>query len=443
MAKKSVMLVGAALTATAVAVALSGCGSNNAGGGSGGSGTTITYLSSQQGPSVTATATDLKPVIAKFTKQTGIKVNVQVADWNSLQTKINTSISAGTGPDVMNIGNTWGPSYQAGGAFTEFTGKNADAIGGLDKFATTALNAGSQADKTSSPASVPLFGLAYGLYYNKALFKEAGIATPPTTWEEMVADAKKITALGNGKWGIAIAGNNYTESIHFAFLTAAQNGGDWYKGEKPTFTSDANVQGVQRYLDLMGTDKVVNPADAQNNDTGAALVELAQGKAGMVLAQIADSTLTSNGMKQGDWGVTYLPWPEGTPKENQISTFPAGINIAIPKYSKNQSAALKFVKFMTSEEAQNDLDKPFTSLPVLKDATPTFTSDTEEAKVFSTAYNTQAKVLPQVKTEGDFETSVGKAIGGLIQQIASGKKVTTAQIKAALADAQAQVEALG
>lgn len=444
MAKKRVMLVGA-LAAATLALSLAGCSSNSSSSNGGSTkGATLQYWASNQGTSLDNDKQVLTPVLADFTKQTGIKVNLTVIGWNDLQTKINTAITSGTGPDVVNIGNTWGPAFQATGAFVEFTGKNATAIGGTDKFATTALNAGSQADKTDKPTAVPLYGLAYGLYYNKALFSAAGIATPPATWEEFVSDAQKLTNKSAGVYGVAIAGASYTENVHFAFLTAAQNGGEFYNGSKPTFTSDAIVSGISRYLDLIGKDGVVNPDDAQKDSGSDPLTELAAGKAAMVLSQNnADATLLANGMTQADFGVTNLPWPDGTPAKNQISTFPAGIDIAVFKYTKNLDAALKFVKYMTSDSTQATLDKPYKALPVLKSAKPSFTDDATEAAVFTKAYNEQSKVLPQVSSEGDFESAVGKAVTNLIAEIAQGKTVSDSDIKQALADAQSTVEAAG
>ncbi len=41
--------------------------------------------------------------------------------------------------------------------------------------------------------ALPLLADTYGLYYNKALFKKAGITAPPKTISELTADAKKLT----------------------------------------------------------------------------------------------------------------------------------------------------------------------------------------------------------------------------------------------------------
>jgi len=49
---------------------------------------------------------------------------------------------------------------------------------------------------------VPVYSLAYALYYNKKQFAAAGITMPPSSWDELVADGRKLT--GNGRWGLAL-----------------------------------------------------------------------------------------------------------------------------------------------------------------------------------------------------------------------------------------------
>jgi len=244
---------------------------------------------------------------------------------------------------VLNIGNTWAASLQSTGAFMPFDSAAFSAIGGKDKFVKTAMDTGGVPGQ--DPTSVPLYGLAYGLYYNKAMFKDAGL-TPPTTWEEMVADAKKLTK--GSVHGMTLAAGSYTENSHFAFINAAQNGAEFFDSSgKPTFTSDGVVDGIARYLDLMQTDKVVDPGNAQYDNGTQAINDFANGKAAMVLSQNnANSSIASQGMKADQFGVVAFPAPQGG---KDIATMVAGINMSIFKNTKNKDAALQFVKFMTSE----------------------------------------------------------------------------------------------
>ena len=82
-------------------------------------GTTLTYWASDQGTSLDNDKQVLAPALAKFQKQTGIKVNVEVIPWSDLLNRILAAATSGQGPDVLNIGNTWSASLQATGAFEE------------------------------------------------------------------------------------------------------------------------------------------------------------------------------------------------------------------------------------------------------------------------------------------------------------------------------------
>ncbi|KQO62292.1 ABC transporter substrate-binding protein [Curtobacterium sp. Leaf261] len=410
---------------------LAACSSGSSG--SSGDSKTLTYWASNQGTSLQNDKEVLTPVLKKFTDQTGIKVNLQVIGWNDLQTKIQTAVTSGQGPDVLNIGNTWAPSLQATGAFLPFDASAMKAIGGKDKFVETALATGGAPGKTVT--SVPLYGLAYGLYYNKQMFSDAGL-TPPTTWEQLETDAQKLTTGGN--YGFSLAAGSYTENAHFAFINSAQNGGSWFnsKGD-PTFTSSANVDGIKRYLDLMQTQKAVNPSNAQFDNGTQAIAVFAKKQAAMILSQNnADASIQSNGMSADEYGVVPFPAPEGG---KQVASHVAGINLSIMKNTKNQAGALKFVKYMTSADTQKTLDDPYKALPVLQSAASDTSGQSEETKTFLKIYNEQSKPLPLVPAEDQFESTVGKAMNDMFAKIATGGTVSTSDIKTALQTAQDQV----
>jgi multiple sugar transport system substrate-binding protein len=431
--------IAAVATVAAVLVVTAGCSSS---GGttsttSSTAGKTLTYWASNQGTSIANDTAVLTPELAKFKKQTGITVKLEVIGWNDLQTRIQTAVTSGQAPDVVNIGNTWATSLQATGAFMPYSSSEMKAIGGSSKFVTTALNTGGAPGKTVT--SVPLYGLVYGLYYNKKMFSDAGL-TPPTTWEEMVADGKKLTNPSTGVSGMALAAGSYTENAHFAFIDSAQDNASLFdKSGKPTFTSSGVVDGIKRYLDLMQTDKVAPVADAQYDNATQSTSDFANGKAAMLINQNnADSSITAAGMGADQYGVVPFPAPSGGKK---VASFIAGINLSVFKNTKNKTGALEFVKFMTSAAEQGILDKPYSALPVLKGVTPSFTTNAAEAKTFSDIYNNMAQPLPLVPAEDQFESTVGKAMNALFATIATGGTVSTSDIKAALQTAQDQVTA--
>ena len=117
-----------------------------------------------------------------------MNVNFKVIPWSDLFNNITTATTSGKGPDVLNIGNTWSASLQATGAFLPFDG------GTLRRSAART----SSCRPRSRPAARPgrtrprsrSTGSSYALFYNKKLFKQAGLQ-PPKTWSEFVADAEE------------------------------------------------------------------------------------------------------------------------------------------------------------------------------------------------------------------------------------------------------------
>ncbi|WP_338693257.1 sugar ABC transporter substrate-binding protein [Streptomyces sp. Q6] len=416
-----------ALTATA-------CGGGSpTGGGSNDSPKTLTYWASNQGASIAVDKKVLQPELDKFEKKTGIKVKLEVVPWSDLLNRILTATTSGQGPDVLNIGNTWSASLQASGALLPWDAKNFDKIGGKDRFVESAI--GSAGATGKDPAAVPLYSMSYALYYNKKMFKDAGIAEPPKTWDEVVAAGKKISK--GGKWGLAAEGSNLSNNIHQVFVLAKQHGADWFTADgKPDFTSDGAVAAVKQYVDLMAKDKIIAPGNAEYAQNQS-LSDFSKNKTAMVLWQAAASTFKSQGMSEDDFGVVPAPVQSGAPGQGRnVNSMVAGINIAVFKNTKNLDGATKFVKFMTSDEESKLLNKTYGSIPPVKAAQDDPAFDAQATSVLKKTLGTSAAPLPQVADESQFETAVGTAVKELFADAAAGKPVTTESVKAALTKAQ-------
>lgn len=427
----------AAVAIVSALTAVTGCGGGSSNdGGSNESPKTLTYWASNQGPNVEADKKILTPELKKFEQQTGIKVNLEVIPWSDLLNRILAATTSGQGPDVLNIGNTWSASLQATGALLPWDQKNFDAIGGRDRFVESAVaSAGAEGQ---DPAAVPLYSLAYALYYNKKMFADAGITQPPATWDQLVADGKKISK--DGKWALGAEGGNLSNNIHQVFALGKQHGVDFFdKAGKPTFTSDGAVAAVKQYIDFMAKDKIIAPGNAEYAQNQS-LTDFSKGKTAMVLWQAAASTFASQGMKPEDWGVAPVPVQSGAPGAGaQTNSMVAGINIAVFKDTKNIDGAKKFVKFMTSDEEQKLLNKTFGAIPPVKAAQADAAFAAPDLKVLRDTLSTSAAPLPQVANESQFETTVGTAVKDLWADAAAGKPVTTESVKAALTKAQQQM----
>ncbi|MER7921544.1 MULTISPECIES: sugar ABC transporter substrate-binding protein [unclassified Streptomyces] len=429
--------VGAVTMSLALAATACGGGSST-GGGSNDSPKTLTYWASNQGASIAIDKKVLQPELDKFKKQTGITVKLEVVPWSDLLNRILTATTSGQGPDVLNIGNTWSASLQATGAFLPWNTANFAKIGGKDRFVDSAL--GSTGSTGKDPAAVPLYSMAYALYYNKQIFADAGISQPPATWDELVADGKKIQA--KGKQVLGAEGANVSENIHHTFVFAKQHGADFFTADgKPDFTNDGVVAAVKQYVDLMAKDKVIpvgNAEYAQNQSVS----DFAKGKTAMLMWQSASANLKSQGMSDSSYGIAPIPVQSGTPGTGaQTNSMVAGINLAVFKNTNNLDGSTKFVKFMTSDAEQKILNTAYSSIPPVKTAQEDTAFNTPANAVLKDTLAKSAAALPQVADESQFETAVGTAVKDLFADVAAGRAVTTASVKAELQKAQQQMPA--
>lgn len=432
--------------AVALVGAVSACGSSSSGGGSSkGEPRVLTYWASQQSPSVQRDKEILEPELAKFTQQTGIKVNLEVIPFTNLLNKILTATTSGKGPDVLNLGNTWSPSLQATGALLDWDTKMMDKIGGNGRFESAALQTTGMSGKL--PVAVPLYTKVYQLYYNKKMFAAAGIANPPATWDEFVATAKKLTKDTNGdgkpdQWGLSVRGKASTVALHYAFILGSARGATYFdEAGKPTFDTPAAVAGIDQYLSWMGKDKIVNPSDAENADWADVYEAFASGKAGMMLVQTLGQTLKSYKITDADYGVA--PMPKNTvPGSKDVGSFVGGTNIGVFKNTSDLNGSVDLVKFLTSASEQAVLNTAYGTIPPVKDVTGA-AFDTPEVKIARETIATRAVPLPRVPEYTQFETLLGKATVNWLADTATGKQPNAAAISAELKADSGKVSAGG
>lgn len=431
-----------ALGAVAVlGIGLAGC-STASDGADGDGGGTITYWASNQGTSIENDEEVLQESIDRFTEETGVEVELEVIPWPDLQNRILAAVSSGDAPDVLNIGNTWAVSMQATGAFMPWEGEALEKLGGEERFVPASWETGGA--EGEAPTSVPLYGLTYSMYYNTALFEEAGITEPPATWDEFVEVAKQLTKDVDGdgtidQWGFGLAGARVSNNVHQAFIRGAQHGGELYDEDgNPDFANDAIVAGVQEWVDLMAVDQVVDPSNAELTEGNMVPPDLVSGRVAMLFDQGAEKHFRSEGFE--DWAAAPIPMltEDATGLEGTQSHV-AGINISVFDDSDNKDAAVDFVAHLTSADEQAYLNKEFAALPVVTDGYDDPAFDDELIKSKQETLLDHAKPMPLYPSEAQMETVVGQAVSDLFAKVAQGQTVGEEEIRKALEAAQAQM----
>ncbi len=178
----------------------SGCSGNNAqsgtpsgasGGGAALSAATINYYGGWTG----ADLDKMNALVKKFNAgQSAVQVKFTSLQWSQMFTKFLADYQAGATPDVVAM-----HTFEVG-QFVDMGVLDSDAIKNLnldaDNYIKTAWD-GTMMNNVQY--GVPLDVNMHALYYNKDLFKKAGISNPPVNKAELIADAQKLTLDANGK----------------------------------------------------------------------------------------------------------------------------------------------------------------------------------------------------------------------------------------------------
>src|SRR5690348_7711625 len=123
----------------------------------------------------------------------GWTVNVQYQNWGDHLQKFDATLAGGSGPDVIEMGNTEMTKYMAAGAFASLDKSSFDNSSNWLKglAASGAFN--------GKTFGVPYYAGSRVVTYRKDLFQKAGISKLPTTTAAYMADAKKLLAKNTGK----------------------------------------------------------------------------------------------------------------------------------------------------------------------------------------------------------------------------------------------------
>ena len=186
------------------------------------------------------------------------------------------------------------------------------------------------------------------LYWNKELFKEAGLDPnrPPANWNEMLQYAQKLTkrdASGNvTQWGVQIPSSGFPYWL-FQGLTTP-NGVELMnkEGTETYFDRPEVVEALQYWVDL-GRKHKVHPTGVV--EWGTTPKDFFERKVAMIWTTTGNLTNVKNNAKF-DFGVAMLP-----EKKRRGSPTGGGNFYVFKKATKEQqAAAIKFAQWMTEPE---------------------------------------------------------------------------------------------
>lgn len=362
----------------AASMALAGCSNPTAGGGAGAG---ADPSSADYWPSATAKldGVELKmwaaqtsnkipaKVIEGFEKATGAKVSVETIP-DPYEQNVQTKVTTG---DVPNLA-MWQPTKSMlAGFIAQDKLQKLDKAPWVGNYVEGVADAGGVVDGTRYAAMVSMPSVQ-GVFYNKDVFKKAGVTDMPKNWNEMVEAARKIKSTGAADSAFFEAGGSqwttqYAVSVQLA--DAAKKGlWDRINTGEEKFT-DKTVQGaVDNYKALFDEGLYNKDATtAKDSDEAAALWE---GKTGMFIAVgglfNSVAALAKNDKTALDEKIGFFP----ISTEGNIGTIiPEQTNAVISFKSgdaKKDAAARQFINYWMSD-GYADFVKDQNVISVLKD----------------------------------------------------------------------------
>jgi len=199
--------------------------------------------------------------------------------------------------------------------------------------------------------AVPYDKYVMGFYYNKKLFAEAGVTSTPTTWEEFLETAKKLTKPEKQQYGFALNAIQWG-SWHFETWVWGA-GGDLTKQNPDgtlelTFTDPAAIKAAEFYRTLK-KEKVIQSDETKNLE--ALNKDFALGKAAMIYDSINAGTLAKFvdlGAKAEDIG--YFAFPKGPSGQAYTQDGANAFVIPVTNDENVAKAAWTYIMYSNSKE---------------------------------------------------------------------------------------------
>ena len=350
--RTSALAIGAAL---ALAGATAGCSSSGSGSPSGSAAIPKSLTVWRMGPSTASEVKWMNGVFAQFHRQysqyKNTKINVVWIPWADRTTDWQKALATGkNAPDITELGNTDTPAEAALGMLANIApqvnswSSKSDLVPGMLANDTSGSNI----------YGVPWFGGVRGIWYRKNQFQAAGISSPPTTWAQLMSDAKALMKKYPGSFGIG-APSNYDYALA-SFIwgaggqVAVKQGGK-YVGELTTPQSEA---GIKFYVDMTTTYKVspakyIGQTELGNPGatSGGSNEDFGLGRLGMYIdGPWAESEFPANSTDKSAWASFPIPSENGP---NPAPAFAGGSDLGIFATSKYKTADWDLIQLMDSE----------------------------------------------------------------------------------------------
>ncbi len=294
-------------------------------------------------------------LIEQFTAETGITVNVVTSGANYEETSQRFQTAQGSAEvDVVVLSDaTWFPNYLNGSLVAVddlLEEAGIDTSGYVEALYEDYLYEGSHYGVPYA-RSTPLF------YYNADHYAEAGIESPPETWEEVAEVSQQLMDAGVANSAFTFPPQEEYPAWSMANLVWAYGGAWSNEWDMSPLTSAETIEALE-FAQEATSDWATVASGSPADDFSAGAT-----------SQIVQSTGSLGGiLDSADFEVGTAFLPGGPGGEGQTPTGGAGLMIASDSTPERQLAAAMFAAFMGSPESTATFSAATGYVPVHQDA---------------------------------------------------------------------------
>ena len=277
-----------------------------------------------------------------------LKVELSPIQDTQYVTKLATAIRSGSAPDLVGIDDINSQLFIYNKAFLDLT-PEVNKLPDKDKLSPGHLNLTTD---NGHYYGTPYVGDLSMLWYNKTLFKKAGLDPnkPPRNFADILTDSRAISKLGNGIYGYSFAGR-CEGCLGFTMMPNVwATRTDIFAGEpgsqKATVSSNTALRQTLTLYHQLWSEHLAAPES--ETETGATWgQDFLAGKIGIFPGGYGTVAANASPAFLKQVGAVALPGPDGG-----YSTFDGGANFGIPRNGKNPSGAWEFIKWALQKQQQ-------------------------------------------------------------------------------------------
>lgn len=343
-----------------------------------------------------------------------VSVEITVMENEAFKAALQTNLQAGDVPDLFQSWGGGGLRQQVdAGLVQDITDLSADWIGDLNPGATGLYNV------DGKQYGIPFNLGMVGFWYNKDLFAQAGIESPPTTWDELLTDVQILKDAGITPIAVG-AGDKWPAHFYYSYLMLRLGGEELMT----QLAADGNFERpevikageeLKRLIDLepFQAGMLSTPWDGADGEAGF----IGTGQAAMdLMGQWAPGAFrASAGVDELEFNLGWFPFPAveggvGLPTD----AFGGGDGFAVGKDAPPE--AVDFLKFITDVENASTWGSSGSGLPVTKGAEVSV----DDANMQMVLAGISSATFVQLFLDQFFTPDVGASVNDAVQTLFAG-----------------------